>query len=308
VSINKRFTIPAFAKINWELRVLGRRPDNLHELQTIFQTVTLCDHLTFSRSDDESISLHCDTTALDIPMDHTNLVHRAALILKEEYSVRIGAHIKLDKHIPSAAGLGGGSSDAAVALIGLARLWEINIDKDKLCELGARLGADVPFFFYGGTALGFGTGTEIVPIDDASHTHLLIVTPNVRINTVEAYKSLNAPALTKVEEDIMLRVSRAEAKIKGSLLDVLYNDFEAEILSKNPEIERVRDKLLKLGAGSAMLAGSGSSFFGLFDNIEIRDFAMNTIRSSEAGWRVFACEPLKRAQYKEALGQCALLL
>ncbi|MBA2736003.1 MAG: 4-(cytidine 5'-diphospho)-2-C-methyl-D-erythritol kinase, partial [Pyrinomonadaceae bacterium] len=148
------FTLPSFAKINWYLRVLGKRDDDFHELCTLFQTVSLHDDLTFAESDE--ISLTCDNQAM--PIDETNLVVKTAKILREKYAVKSGAAIYLEKRIPAPGGLGGGSSNAAVTLIGLAKLWNIKISSAELLEIGGKIGADVPFFFCGGTALGTGRG------------------------------------------------------------------------------------------------------------------------------------------------------
>ena len=156
------FTLPAYAKINWTLRVLGRRADGYHDLETIFQTITLCDRLSFTSRADSLVSLTSDDPAL--PVDERNLVVRAARALKERFRVEEGAAVHLEKRIPAEAGLGGGSSDAAVALLGLAHLWRIETSAEELSGIGARLGADVPFFFTGGTALGLGSGTTVVPI------------------------------------------------------------------------------------------------------------------------------------------------
>jgi 4-diphosphocytidyl-2-C-methyl-D-erythritol kinase len=296
------FTLPAFAKINWTLRVLGRRADGYHELQTILQTITLSDRLIFTPSDDHRITLDCD--APDVPADESNLVVRAAQALRQRYDITQGAAIKLEKRVPSAGGLGGGSSDAAIAFLGLARLWRIETTRRELEELGAKLGADVPFFFTGGTALGTGLGTEIEPLADAPTTHLLIVKPPVAVSTAEAYKALNAPALTKVGGDIILSSSRPHTQIPGSLPDNLRNDFEPVIYGLHPEILRAAQALKHAGARAALLAGSGASVFGLFDKLESRVRAAQVLRA-ETAWRLYECETLSRAGYLEELGACA---
>jgi 4-diphosphocytidyl-2-C-methyl-D-erythritol kinase len=296
------FTLPAFAKVNWTLRVLGRRADGYHELQTIFQTITLCDRLTFTSSDDQHLTLDCDEPL--IPADESNLVMRAARALRQRFAVTQGAAIRLEKRIPSAGGLGGGSSDAAVALLALARLWRLETTGRELEELGASLGADVPFFFTGGTALGTGLGTEIEPLADAPAKHLLIVKPPVAVSTAEAYKALNAPALTKVGGDIILSSSRPHTQIPDSWPDNLRNDFEPVIYGLHPEILRATAALKRAGARAALLAGSGASVFGIFDNLESRVRAAEVLRA-ETAWRLYECETLSRASYLEELGACA---
>jgi 4-diphosphocytidyl-2-C-methyl-D-erythritol kinase len=296
------FTLPAFAKINWVLRVLGRRHDGYHEIRTVFQTVTLHDRLTFTSRRDDRLHLTCDVP--NIPVDEKNLVYRAAQALRERYGIDRGASIHLEKRIPAEGGLGGGSSDAAVALLGLAHLWQIDTDRRELALIGASLGADVPFFLTGGTALGVGLGTEVSPLQEATAEHLLIVTPEAKVSTAEAYKALSLPALTKEDGDIILSISCAGAQFPGSLHDALYNDFERVIFRLEPEIERAKSALIRAGARGALLAGSGSSVFGIFDKEEVRERARRTLKE-EAQWRVFSCATLAREQYREALGPCA---
>lgn len=294
--------LPSFAKINWKLYVLGRRPDRLHELRTIFQTITLHDELTFTSKPDERLQLTCD--APEIPVDSRNLIHRAATVLQERYGLRAGASIHLEKRIPAEGGLGGGSSNAAAALLGLASLWNLKISKDELCAMGTQLGADVPFFFTGGTALGTGLGTEITPVTEVAAGHLLIVTPDVKVATADAYRALNAPALTKPFGDTILPISRADEHFADSFPDGLHNDFERVIFRLKPEIERAKNALVLAGARRALMTGSGSSIFGIFENQETQERAREALRV-ERNWRVFACSTLSRAQYVQALGACA---
>lgn len=294
-----RFALPSFAKINLTLRVHGRRADGYHEIETVFQTITLHDRLAFAARDDGRLELVCD--APDIPCDESNLVHRAGVALRERYGTNRGARIHLEKKIPAGGGLGGGSSNAAVALVGLTRLWELEADRGALTDIGASLGADVPFFLTGGTALGTGRGTDIHPLRDAPPQQLLLVTPRVRVSTAAAYKSLNACALTKAVSPVNLAVSRAQAEISGSLQAALMNDFEPVVYRLHPEIERARDALAAAGASGALLSGSGASVFGLFENVHERDRARASLRV-EAGWQVFACATLARSAYAAEFG------
>ena len=302
VSAHDSFTLPAFAKINWGLRVLGRRADGYHELHTIFQTITLHDELTFTPRADAHIELTCN--APDIPTDEANLVRRAAAALRERYAVRRGARIELTKRIPAGGGLGGGSTDAAVALIGLAHLWRLAAQGAELAAIGARLGADVPFFFTGGTALGTGRGTDITPLADRPQTPLVIVTPGVKIATADAYKALSAPALTKDYRPGKLPVSRTEAIAGRALTEELSNDFAPVVFRLQPEIEHARDALLRSGARAAALTGSGASVFGIFDSEQEQARAQAALRN-ETGWQVCACTTLARAEYSTAFGPCA---
>ncbi|MFN2482665.1 MAG: 4-(cytidine 5'-diphospho)-2-C-methyl-D-erythritol kinase [Pyrinomonadaceae bacterium] len=294
--------LPSFAKINLALRVLGRRPDGYHEIRTIFQTISLSDRLTLRALDDPRLELECG--APDIPTDNTNLVLRAAQLLRERFGVERGASIKLEKSIPAGGGLGGGSSNAAVTLAALARLWEIETTGDELSELGAALGADVPFFFTGGTALGAGRGTEITPLADAPLANLLIIAPRVKISTAEGYKSLNAPALTKEIAPANLLVSRTGGDFPDSLPASLANDFEPSVYRLHPEVGRARDALVAAGAKGALLSGSGSSVFGVFESSDEVARARACI-GVETGWQLFACATLPRGDYRAAFGECA---
>ncbi|MDT5268549.1 MAG: 4-diphosphocytidyl-2-C-methyl-D-erythritol kinase [Acidobacteriota bacterium] len=301
----EKINVPAFAKINLGLRVHGRRPDGYHEISTIFQTVTLRDTLSFQATTDGSLRLVCSDAS--IPINDSNLVLRAALALRERYGVRQSARVELEKVIPAGGGLGGGSADAAVTLAALATLWGIQTDRGELAEIGARLGADVPFFLTGGTALGTGTGTDIGPLEDAPKMHIVIVVPGVHVSTAEAYHALGAPALTKVEPLVNLSVSRTEADFPDSLCGMWSNDFEAVVVRLYPEIGRAREALEGAGGRRVMLSGSGSSVFGVFESIGEAARACETLKS-ESGWKVFACETVTRAEYLASLGRVAVVL
>jgi 4-diphosphocytidyl-2-C-methyl-D-erythritol kinase len=303
---DEKFTLPAFAKINLSLRVLGRRADGYHELRTVFQTISLRDELTFEAADSEGVELLC--SAPDIPTDESNLVRRAAEALRERFGVRRGARVRLEKRIPAGGGLGGGSSDAAAALVGLTRLWGVETDSKELTEMGARLGADVPFFLTGGTALGTGTGAEITPLKDLPRKGLVVVTPGVRVSTAEAFRALGVTALTKAGAAVMLPISRAEAEFHGSLCEVMSNDFEPSVFRLFPDTGRARDALKGAGAECAMLSGSGSSVFGVFENEAAAGRARAQLSASEPGWQAFACATLARGEYRRAFGPCAAIL
>lgn len=285
--------LPSFAKINWTLRILGRRPDGYHEVATVLQSVSLCDELVFELREDTQISVTCDDPA--IPVDDSNLVVRAARALSDQH----GADIKLFKKIPAKAGLGGGSSNAAVTLLALNRLWRLNRDAD-LTRIAAQLGADVPFFFSGGTAAATGIGSDISSLADVTKQWLLIVTPNTSVSTETAYAALNAPSLTTTDSVSILSSSFTEPFSANSSLWPLHNDFEGVIFEREPEIKCAKQALLEAGAQGALLAGSGSSVFGIFTDATARDNALKNLRC-EAGWRVFACHTLSHSEYCQAI-------
>lgn len=290
------FTLPAFAKINWFLNILGKRDDGFHEICTAFQTVSLYDNLTFTESED--LVLTCDDNS--IPTDESNLIIRAAKSLQEKFSLIKGARIHLEKRIPSPGGLGGGSSNAAVSLIGLAKLWNLEVSLEQFCEIGRNLGSDTPFFFYGGTAAATGRGTEILPTEDVEEFFLLIITPNVIVLTAEAYSKLNVPRLTKFSSKSIFKFCRNETE-KLYLRQINpKNDFEKTIFESHPEIKRVKEKLLEAGAKSALMSGSGASVFGIFEKEETRQATLKALQN-EANWRMFAVATVTRESYREAL-------
>lgn len=298
----KSFTLPSFAKINWLLRILGKREDGFHELCTIFQTVSLFDELTFAEAD--HFILTCDRE--NIPTGESNLIFRAAMLLRNEFGVTNGARIHLAKRIPAPGGLGGGSSNAAIALLGLAALWNLEIDFENLVALGARLGSDVPFFFFGGTACGTGRGTEIVPLQNIAEKKLLIVTPPVPIATAAAFARVNAPYLTNVTSKSILKICQNEAESFISGQTEVSNDFEKSVFEFQPETRRVKEKLLAAGARQALLSGSGASVFATFDKEETRQATLKALEE-ETNWRKFAVATVARDEYRAALIKCERL-
>jgi len=297
--VTNTITVPAFAKINWHLHVLGKRPDGYHELDTVFQTISLHDSITFAITDDPQITLTCDDPSL--PVDEQNLVWRAAADLQKRAAIKKGARIRLEKRIPAQAGLGGGSSDAAVTLLALAHLWQLSVS-EELLEIAESLGADVPFFFFGGgTVLGMGIGNKIAPLPDLPEKSLLVIKPNANISTRQAYELLNAPALTTPEPNPILFSSLANSSFDSLISDAVRNDLEAVAFQLAPEIERAKKALLKTGARAALLAGSGAAVFGIFDNGDAQERAIQIIEL-ETGWRVFPCRTVGRSHYGAALG------
>ncbi len=272
------FTLPSFAKINWHLRVLGKRPDDYHEVSTVLQTISLHDELTFSGRSDDQLLLTCNDET--IPTDDSNLIIRAARALKNRFQLKLGANLNLIKRIPAQGGLGGASSNAAVALLGLGRLWQIEVAISDLVRIGSDIGADVPFFFVGG--------------------YLVIVFPNASVSTAAAYRAMDAASLTTFDSVSILASSFAEPNLNDSDQWTLQNDFEPVIFEIEPEIKRAKNALLESGARNALLAGSGSSVFGIFNKEEARQHALETLRG-EVGWHIFSCDTLGRNDYFRAL-------
>src|SRR6266404_4589851 len=285
--------IPAFAKINLRLEILGKRPDGYHELRTIFQTVSLHDDLKLKRSKKPGIALRVEgNEALSGEAVEKNLVYRAVQALRAELKDEDGIEIELKKKIPAGRGLGGGSSDAAAAMIGYLKLSGKQVAAERLMEIGASLGADVPFFLRGGRALGIGRGDEIYPLPDIPTKSVLIVSPaDIHVATPDAYRWLNAPELTKTAENSKLwKFCALSWSEQGS---GLLNDFESAVFQHHPRLDSIKRDLLRRGASEALLAGSGSAVIGVFPSpAKARRAAVGFTHD-----QTFVCETLSRAKY-----------
>ncbi len=288
--------LPAFAKVNLCLHVLGRRPDGYHELRTIFQTISLRDTLTLSVTPKRgNTEIFMESSDPNLPVDGTNLVMRAIRAIVDEtgFQGRVSAY--LDKRIPVARGLGGGSSDAAAALVGMLRATRGKIPLARLMEIAAGLGADVPFFLFGGRALAVNRGDEIYPLADAPKQTILVVSPKeIGVSTKDAYAWLSAeltkrPEPPKIWGFCALCWSRQEA---------VSNDFEGPVFSRHPRLKQIKDELLERGAADAALAGSGSAVFGIFRNPARARRAARAFPEDS----VFAVETVSRENYGRALG------
>ena len=289
-------TLPSFGKINLHLQVIGRRPDGFHDLCTVFQTISLHDTITVSCGD--AIELTCSDPSM--PVGERNILVRAALALRDASGRGVGAKICLEKRIPAPGGLGGGSSNAAVVLLALRKLWDIDVRIDQLHDIAESLGSDVPFFLYGGTALGMGRGEIVEPIGDFSEEFMLVVTPDVAVATRDAFNRLKARSLTKQDSERILRLCRLELESADFKYTAFKNDFETTVFATYPEVERVKQTLLDLDADRAMLSGSGGSVFAVFDKEETRQAAMKAL-DNEVNWRKFAVATISRDEYREAL-------
>jgi 4-diphosphocytidyl-2-C-methyl-D-erythritol kinase len=298
------FSLASFAKINWRLQVFGKRADGYHEIRSILQTISLHDELHFESLEEDHVAVVCDDP--EVPTDEQNLVFRAAAALKDAFALRAGARVRIAKAIPTKAGLGGASSNAATTLLALTRLWKIKTSLDQLKEIAGSLGADVPFFLVGGSALATGTGTTVSPLPDDQNSppiYLIVITPGVGVATSAAYAALGRVALTTKSMDSILSSSHNEAGIRDShpwlVRDSLQNDFESVIFDIEPEIGRAKEALVQAGATGALLAGSGSSVFGIFAGQDGQQRALSKLKL-EAGWRCFPCVTLSRNEYLRA--------
>jgi 4-diphosphocytidyl-2-C-methyl-D-erythritol kinase len=288
--------VPAFAKVNLRLDVLARRADGYHELRTIFQSISLHDTLQLERSRRPGIELDIlGDPVLAAGSRRENLVWRAAEALRGQVRFPEGVRITLKKRIPAGRGLGGGSSNAAAALAGLLRLARRRIAPERLLEIAAGLGADVPFFLFGGRALGTSRGDEIYPLPDGQRQTLLVVSPrDMAVSTRDAYGWLDR-RLTKNPDKS--RLWSFCALCWSPQEDHLSNDFETVVFRRHPRLAGIRRALLRGGAAEAALAGSGSAVFGIFPNPAQARRSARLFPEDQ----VFLCHTLSRRAYVRAL-------
>jgi 4-diphosphocytidyl-2-C-methyl-D-erythritol kinase len=280
--------VRAFAKINLSLHVLGVRSDGYHELRTIFQSIALHDTL-FVRQVPGPFRIVCDDPAC--PADSTNLISRAARSVWKASGRRgtpTNVSVRLDKRIPIAAGLGGGSSDAAAALRAFAGIW--HVEPDCLQDLAAPLGADVPYFLTGGTALGLERGDLLFPLVDYPHAFVTLVLPAFAVSTRDAYAWFDEDRLVG-KVIVPPRARRAE----------LRNDLQRVVARRRPEIARIAAQLRRAGASHAAMTGSGSAVFGLFDRRSAAEHAADVLKTQ--GRRTIVTRTLDRTEYCRLAGK-----
>jgi 4-diphosphocytidyl-2-C-methyl-D-erythritol kinase len=289
--------VPAYAKVNLCLDVLERRADGYHELRTIFQAISLHDTLALETQKDAGIDLRIiGNSRLAGEPGHDNLVYRAIHELRRDLGIRPGVRAVLTKRIPVGRGLGGGSSDAAAALIGMLRLTGKSIEAARLAQIASGLGADVPFFLHGGRVLGIGRGDEVYPLFDLTRRNVLVVSPNdIAVATRDAYQWL-AEQLTKGPD--ATKLMRFCALCWSPQGGALTNDFEAAVFPRYPRLAAIKRELLRQGAAEASLAGSGSAVFGIFQNPAKARRAARAFPKDQ----VFACSTLSRAEYRRKMG------
>jgi 4-diphosphocytidyl-2-C-methyl-D-erythritol kinase len=296
--VPRELRVRSYAKVNLGLEVLGTRADGYHELRTLFQTVDLHDDIRL-RPTRADIAVVCAHPA--VPEDATNLAWRAADALRRHAKTEGGVEIVIEKRIPVAGGLGGGSSNAAATLLALDRLWGTRLGIDGLQPLARRLGADVPYFLYGGTALGLARGDEIYPLRRQVKAHLVIVDPGRPVSTAAVFARVDASLTPRENSNTIFRFVSRDLEGKEAF-PVLANDLERAALEEAPDLARVvgriRDALVREGALLASLSGSGSSYFGVFDDAQRARRAHAALASQ--GFAVHRCRTLSLDQYRNA--------
>jgi 4-diphosphocytidyl-2-C-methyl-D-erythritol kinase len=283
----KEIVIESYGKINLGLDVLYKREDGYHEINTIMQQISLRDTLTI-RDIEEDIVLGSNDD--NLPLDSTNLVYKAWKALQEKTGINKGIEINIHKRIPIAAGLAGGSSNAAAVLKGLNELWKLNLRVEELMELGVKIGADVPYCIMGGTALAEGIGEKLTKLKSFGGKLVLLANPGIEVSSASVYNNLklkNNPQL-----DIKKMLSSLENNDLKSVADNMINVMEEVVIEEHPIIFEIKNEMKKSGALGALMSGSGSTVFGLFDDLDKLNYSMNKLKEKLTTGTVLAVQTI----------------
>ena len=278
-----KIKLKALGKINLGLGGLGRRPNGYHDVRMVMQTVYLYDQILLEKTDKEGISL--ETNLFYLPVNENNLAYRAAKMLIDEFAIKEGVHISLEKHIPVAAGMAGGSSNAAAVLYGMNRLFQLGLTDQELMDRGVQLGADVPYCIMRGTVLAEGIGEKLTPLPAMPKCHVLLAKPPISVSTQKVYEKLDAQKVTKHPDidGILLGLQTGDLKkITSSMGNVLEN----VTITEYPQIERIKDVMKEEGALNAMMSGSGPTVFGIYDDKMLARRAAARIREEQLAKQV----------------------
>ena len=280
--------LQAFAKINLGLDVLGKREDGYHEVRMIMQTIRMYDQLDMRKSVEPGI--HLTTNKKYIPVDENNLVWRAAKLMMDTCGIMEGVSIHLHKVIPVAAGMAGGSSDAAATLVGMNRLFHCGLSKEKLMELGVQIGADVPDCVLRGTALAEGIGEKLTVLPPMPDCWILIGKPGISVSTKYVYTTLDLNTDTVHPDIDGMKKALEDGNLYG-ITERMGNVLQEVTIPAYPEVERIKEQMKALGAVNAMMSGSGPTVFGIFDNEEKAQKACQKLRESGSCQQVFLTVP-----------------
>ena len=263
------------AKINLSIDVLGKREDGYHLVEMIMQTIDLFDKIKIFSLKEDTIII--ESNSLDIPLDSTNIVYKAADLIKKQYNIKEGVKIIIEKNIPIAAGMAGGSSNAAAVLVGLNQLWQLKLSENKLKELGLKLGADVPFCIGGQTALAENIGEKLTKIDGLSENiFILVCKPELFVSTKEIYEEIDLKIIEKRPYNKLLIQLLKENKIQ-QIADNMYNVLEEVTRERYPVIEEIEKIMMENDALGSMMSGSGPTVFGLYRNREDAENCKNKL-------------------------------
>lgn len=289
----KDISVKALAKINLGLDVVRKREDGYHEVRMIMQTIRMYDVLDIRKKQNPGISL--STNLPYVPSDERNLVYKAAKLLMDEFDIKEGLSMRLSKSIPVAAGMAGGSSDAAAAFVGVNRLFRLGLSQEELMERAVRIGADVPYCIMRGTALAEGIGEKLTPLSAMPEGYVLIGKPGINVSTKTAYENLKLDAVEK-RPDIDGMIQDIQNKDLYSMTEKMVNVFEPGLMEKYPVIGEIRDFMEERGALKAMMSGSGPTVFGIFDSKEKMNAAAAALRKTGLAKTVFAAGIYNRSE------------
>lgn len=258
----EQITIKAPAKINLGLDVIRRKANGYHEVKMIMQTVDICDELTFYKRREKGIEIKVNVD--DIPSDQNNLIYKAADMLLKQENIKEGVSISLTKIIPVAAGMAGGSADAAATFIGINQLFELGKTKKELMEMAVTLGADIPYCILGGTALSEGIGEVLTPMKSPPSCYVVVAKPDIYVSTQYVYENLHANDL-EYHPNIDGMIKEIEQQNLEGMCKLMENVLETVTAKRYPMIEDIKNKMKKAGALNAIMSGSGPSVFGIFE-------------------------------------------
>ena len=281
---NNDISLKALAKINLGLDVVRRREDGYHEVRMIMQTIYLYDRLDIKRTQEPGIQIQTNLSFL--PVNENNLIYKAAKLLMDEFSITDGVSVKLDKRIPVAAGMAGGSTDAAAMLIGVNRLFSLGLTKRQLMERSVQIGADVPYCIMRGTALAEGIGEALSPLPPMVKCPVLIAKPSISVSTKFVYQNLKLDDTT-IHPDIDRLLDNIKAKNLHDIAAHMGNVLETVTIPNYPVIDEIKKHMLSNGAVGAMMSGSGPTVFGLFDDEDTAKKAYKAMRSSHLARQVY---------------------
>lgn len=281
---NNDISLKALAKINLGLDVVRRREDGYHEVRMIMQTIQLYDRLDIKRTQEPGIQIQTNLSFL--PVNENNLIYKAAKLLMDEFSITDGVSVKLDKRIPVAAGMAGGSTDAAAMLIGVNRLFSLGLTKRQLMERGVQIGADVPYCIMRGTALAEGIGEALSPLPPMVKCPVLIAKPSISVSTKFVYQNLKLDDTT-IHSDIDRLIDDIKAKNLHDIAAHMGNVLETVTIPNYPVIDEIKKHMLSNGAVGALMSGSGPTVFGLFDDEDTAKKAYKAMRSSHLARQVY---------------------
>lgn len=289
-----RIQMKALAKVNLGLDVIRRREDGYHEVKMIMQTVRLYDRIILEKTQ-KGISM--ETNLSFLPVNEQNIAYRAAKMLMDEFHIQSGLHIKIDKHIPVAAGMAGGSTDGAAVLYGVNKIFKLGLTKRQLMERGVKLGADVPYCIMRGTVLSEGIGEILTPVSSLPDCHILIAKPPVSVSTKHVYENLK---LDKIEKhpDIDGMVEALRIEDLHGVTQRMENVLETVTIPEHPEIQQIKELMIKEGALNALMSGSGPTVFGIFDDREKGMRARDLLRKSSLVRHTYLVRPFNIRSYR----------